>query len=163
MRIISYGGFALLMLLLGGVSAAQAQTGRAPTQEEVKQAIEKFQKEFYLAYNGNKAYVASWDSPIVILGGRKDEVNTDPGGDRMMYPVKLAQYRGGALGSTKMLSVSGSITRLRITRRQRVQPMDKTHAVDGLRDRLLHPFQQRAGLRLKESLQPGPCRALLHG
>src|SRR5688572_28107213 len=80
----------------------------APTEEEVKQAIDNFTREFYDAYNGSKAWVSSWDSPIQILSGRKDIVNTDPDGDQMMYPVKVdftitiegkrtIRYTGGAL------------------------------------------------------------------
>jgi tetratricopeptide (TPR) repeat protein len=85
----------------------------APTEQEVKQAIEKFNREFYDAYNGSKASVSSWDSPIQILAGREDMDNTlDPNGDHMMYPVKVdytitiegkrsIRYTGGALGFRK--------------------------------------------------------------
>jgi len=85
----------------------------APTEEEVKEAIEKFNREFYNASTGSKAYISSWDSPITILSGREDMDNSlDPDGDHMMYPVKVdytvtvegyssKSYSGGALGFRK--------------------------------------------------------------
>lgn len=96
----------------GNNGSSGTSSSGAPTEQEVKQAIEKFTREFHDSYNGSKARVSSWDSPIQILAGRKDYVNTDSGGDHMMYPVKVdytvsvegkgaTKYTGGALGFHK--------------------------------------------------------------
>jgi hypothetical protein len=85
----------------------------APTEEEVKQAIDKSTREFYNASTGSKAYVSSWDSPITILSGREDMDNAlDLNGDYLTYPVKVdytvtvegystKSYSDGALGFRK--------------------------------------------------------------